>query len=186
MDARFGKILLFILCGALLLIAGCTTTAPSGGAAPTPTEAPQVSAANPDLGTIISLLRTIDTRVSTVVENTRPQGRGILTGNMVLFDNQGNTANTITNGSSVVALPQGNCDVAIYSLVVRTFTTMEETKSYETTLYSRNKQSCFDVYLCRRTVTTDSDFPYLYITYKPYDSSKRLSQVTLSYRCQAY
>jgi hypothetical protein len=187
MNGRFAKFLIFILCGALLLIAGCTTTAPSGGGVQTPaggTTTTQVAAASPDLGTIITLLRTISDQVSLVAENTRPPGKGIVTGNIALFDNGGDTANTITDGTSVIALPQGSCDIAVFGDSLQTFITIEEMKDYGSTKYSRNYQACAGVYLCRRTVTLDDDFSYLYLTYKPYDSTKRLTGVTLSYRCK--
>ena len=186
MNARFPKILILILCGALLLIAGCTTTAPSGGAVPTPAggTTTQVSTSTPDLGTITALLRTISDQVSLVAENTRPPGKGIVTGNMALFDNGGDTANTITDGTSVIALPQGSCDIAVYGDSMRMFITVEEMKDYTSVKYSRTYQACADVYICRKTVTLDNDYSYLFLTYKPYDSTKRLTGVTLSYRCQ--
>ena len=186
MDARFQKILILFLCGAFLFIAGCASTAPSGGAAPSPTagQTSQVAAANPDLGTIVALLRTINDQVSLVAENTRPAGKGILTGNIELFDNGGDIANTITDGTSVVALPQGSCDIAVYGDGMRTFITVEEMKDYTSVKYSRDYQACADVYICRKTVNLDDDYSYLFLTYKPYDSTKRLTQITLSYRCQ--
>jgi hypothetical protein len=184
MDARFGKILLSILCGALLLIAGCTTTAPSGGAAPTPVTTTQVQASNPDLGRIISLLQTTNDELSVISDNTRPEAGGSVTGNLVLFDVSDNPANSITFGSSVIALPPGKCDVLVYTGGVRMFTTVEEMKEYASRgLNSRNKQNCLDVYACRVTVTLDNDFSYLYLTYKPYQSSDRFTRVTLGYRC---
>jgi hypothetical protein len=185
MNARFRNVLILFLCGALLLIAGCATTAPSGGEGPTPTAGGPTSqvAANPDLGTIIALLRTINDQVSLVAENTRPPGKGIVTGNIVLFDTAGNPANTITDGTSVVALPQGSCDIAVYGYGLKMFITVEEIKDYTSTKYSRDYQACADVYLCRKTIALDDDFSYLYLTYKPYDSTKPLTQVTLSYRC---
>jgi hypothetical protein len=185
MNARFTKIVILILCGALLFIAGCTTTAPSE-TAPTPTAGggtPQ-AAASPDLGTIVALLRTINDQTSLIAENTRPPGKGIVTGNMVLFDNQGDPANSITDGTSVVALPQGSCDIAVYGASMRTFITVEEMKDYTSVKYSRDYQACADVYICRKTVNLDDDYSYLFLTYKPYDSTKRLTQITLSYRCQ--
>lgn len=185
MNARFPKILILVLCGALLLIAGCTTTAPPGGAVPTPAGGAitQVSTSTPDLGTITALLRTINDQVSLVAENTRPPGKGIVTGNIALFDNGGDTANTITDGTSIIALPQGSCDIAVYGDSLQTFITVEEMKDYGSTKYSRNYQACAGVYLCRKTVALDDDFSYLFLTYKPYDSTKRLTGVTLSYRC---
>ena len=146
----------------------------------------QVAAASPDLGTIITLLRTINDQVSLVAENTRPPGKGIVTGNIALFDNGGDTANTITDGTSVIALPQGSCDIAVYGDSLQTFITVEEMKDYTSTKYSRNYQACAGVYLCRKTVALDDDFSYLYLTYKPYDSTKRLTGVTLSYRCKPF
>jgi hypothetical protein len=186
MNGRIAQILIFILCGAFLLIAGCTAPAPSGGAAPTPAGGTtgQAPASTTDLGTITSLLRGISDQVALVAENTRPEGRGTVTGNIILFDTAGNTANTITDGSSVLALPLGSCDIAVYGYGARIFTTVEEMKDYTSTKYSRNSQACSDSYLCRKTITLDNDYSYLYITYKPYDSTKRLTQVTLSYRCK--
>jgi hypothetical protein len=189
MNARFTKILIFILCGAFLFIAGCATTAPSGGAAPTPTaggSAPQVAAANPDLGTIIALLRTINDQTSLIAENSRPQATKRLTGNIVLFDTLGNTANAIKTGTSIVALPPGSCDIAIYARSVPLYITVEEEKDLSLQVnerYYRNQQTCIDVPLCRRTVSLDNDFSFLYIEYKPYRSGDSLNQVTLSYRC---
>ncbi|MDD1662165.1 MAG: hypothetical protein LUQ60_00230 [Methanomicrobiales archaeon] len=185
MNGRFAKILILVLCGALLLIAGCTTTAPSGGAAPTPAggTTTQVSTSNADLGTITALLRTINDQVSLVAENTRPQGKGILTGTIVLFDNQGDPTHNIGEGTSVIALPQGSCDIAVYASSISTYTIIEEMKDYVSEKYTRNKQVCLDTVLCRKTVTLDGDFSYLYIDYKPYSAAKTLSKVTLSYRC---
>ena len=65
MNGRLAKILLSILCGAMLLIAGCTTPAPTGGAVPTPTErTPQVSTSATDLGGVTSLLQSMNDRSS--------------------------------------------------------------------------------------------------------------------------
>jgi hypothetical protein len=185
MNGRIAQILIFILCGAFLLIAGCTAPAPEAATTPT-VRATQAPATGGDLGTVISLLRTISDEVSLVAENTQPQGKGIATGNLILFDTSGNTANTITNGTSIIALPRGNCDVAVHGSQVRMFTTLEEMKDYGTTKYSRNSQACADVYVCRKTVTLDDEFSYLFVTYKPYDDRYRLTQVTLSYRCPIY
>ncbi|MGE5832343.1 MAG: hypothetical protein ACM3X8_05430 [Methanomicrobiales archaeon] len=182
MNARFGKILISILCGALLLIAGCTTPAPTGGGT-NPVSTTQVQAANPDLGSIIALLRSVDSQVAVIAANTKSGTTGLRTDHVVLFDAQGNAANAITFGSSVVSLPGGSCDIAIFANEVQMFTTIEEIKDYSSTIYSRNKQTCLDVHLCRKTVNLDGDFSYLYVTYKPYRDSDRLSQVTLSYRC---
>jgi hypothetical protein len=184
MNGRFAKFLIFILCGALILIAGCTTTAPSGGAAPTPAATTQVATTSPDLGTIVSLLRTISDKVSLVAENTQPITVSTMTGNIVLFDTSDSPSNSITYGSSVVALPGGTCDVVVFTDEVSMFATLEEMKGYTSRgINSRNKQTCLDVYACRSTVTLDSDFSYLFVTYKPYQSSNRLDRVTLSYRC---
>ncbi|MDD1670008.1 MAG: hypothetical protein LUQ67_01625 [Methanomicrobiales archaeon] len=183
MDARFGKILLSILCGALLLIAGCTT-APSPGVTPTPVPTTQVQVSNPDLGYIISLLQTTNEELSVIADNTRPAAGGSVTGNLVLFDVSDSPANAITTGTSVVALPPGKCDVLVYTGGVRMFTTVEEMKDYASReINSRNKQTCLDVNVCRVTVTLDNDFSYLYITYKPYQDSDRLTRVTIGYRC---
>jgi hypothetical protein len=187
MNARFGKILIFILCGALLLIAGCTTTPPAGGGGPTAaatTSAP--AASNPDIGTVISLMRTMNDEISVIADNTRPAAGATATGNIVLFDDMGNTANAVKEMTSVVVLPQKTCDVAIYADGVLMFTTVEEMKDYssgQNAKYTRNSQSCFDVYLCRRMVTLDSDYPFLYIDFKPYRSTDSFDRVTLSYRC---
>jgi hypothetical protein len=189
MNGRFAKILILVFCGALLLIAGCTTTAPSGGTAPTPTvggSTSQVAAANPDLGTIISLLRTINDRVNLIAENTHPQATEKLTGNIVLFDTRGNTANAIKSGTSIVALPPGSCDIAIFAQSVPLYVTVEEEKDLTAQLanrYYRNRQSCFDDPMCRETVSLDDDYSFLYIEYKPYNPGDSLNQVTLSYRC---
>jgi len=168
----------------MLLIAGCTTPAPTGGAVPTPTErTPQVSTSATDLGGVTSLLQSMNNRLSLIAENTRPEGKGVLTGNMVLFDNQGDAANTITNGTALIALPQGKCDIAIYAAGITTYTILEEVKEQVGYDFSRNRQVCLDTFICRRTVTLDKDYSYLFVSYKPYSSAKTLSQVTLSYRC---
>jgi len=187
MNRRFAKFLIFVLCGALMLIAGCTTTAPSGGAAPTPAAGtPQAATTTPDLGTIVSLLRTINEQVSLVARNTQPGTEGTMTGNIILFDASENPSSSITYGSSVVALPGGSCDVVVFADEVSMFTTVEEMKGYTSRgINSRNKQTCLDVYACRSTVTLDSDFSYLFVTYKPYQSSNSLTRVTLSYRCKS-
>ncbi|MGA2934498.1 MAG: hypothetical protein ABSD81_05025 [Methanomicrobiales archaeon] len=188
MNARFQKILILTLCGALLFIAGCATTAPSGGAVPTPAGGTtnQVSTTNPDMGTIVSLLRTINDQVTLVAENTHPQATGKITGNIVLFDTMGNTANAIKSGTSIVALPQGSCDIAIFAQSVPLYVTVEEEKDLSAQIsgrYYRNRQNCFDDPMCRETVSLDDDFSYLYIEYKPYNPGDSLNQVTLSYRC---
>ena len=185
MNGRFPIILILFLCGAFLFIAGCSAPAPSGGAAPTPTVAgptPQ-AAATTDLGTIESLLTNINDQVSLIAANTRTSGNGIVTGNIVLFDSLGNMADTIPFGTSVVALPQGTCDIAVYGDSTQTFITVEELNSYTSKIYSRNYQACAGVYVCRQKVTLDNSYSYLYLTYKPYDSTKTLTRVTLSYRC---
>ncbi len=186
MNGRFPIILICVLCGAFLLSAGCTTPAPSGGAAPTPTAGgtgSQVAAANPDLGTVITLLRSISDQVSLVAENTRPQSNAAMTGNIVLFDSAGDTTHTLSNGAYVVALPQGTCDIAVFGDSQSMFITLEELKDYSSKINSRNYQACAGYYVCRRTVSLDSDYPYLMITAKPYDSTKRMTRVTLAYRC---
>ena len=189
MDARFAKILILVLCGAFLFIAGCTTTAPSGETAATPTvggATSQVAAANPDLGTIISLLRTTNDKVNLIAENTHPLGIQKVTGNIVLFDSMGNKANAVRSGTSVVALPQGTCDIAIFAQSVPLYTTVEEEKDLSLNIASRNyrnRQDCFDDPMCRETVSLDDDYSFLYIEYKAYNSGDTLNQVTLAYRC---
>jgi hypothetical protein len=187
MNGRIAKILICVLCGAFLLIAGCTTAAPSGEAATTPTaRATQAPVTGSDLGTVIGLLQTITGQLTVIEENTQPVLKGIVTGNIILFDDQGDPANAIAYGSSMIALPQGTCDVAVYASQVKEYITLEEMKDYSSTKYSRNSQACADVYLCRKTVTLDKDFSYLYVTYKPYVSTNRLAQVSLSYWCKSY
>ena len=185
MNGRFPIIPLLFLCGAFLFIAGCSAPAPSAGVTPTPTVAGPTppAAANADLGTIESLLGTINEQVSLIATNTKASGAGLVTGNIVLFDSLGNMADTIPYGTSVVALPQGTCDIAVYGDSVQTFITVEELNSYTSKIYSRNYQACAGVYVCRQKVTLDNSYSYLYLTYKPYDSTKRLTRVTLSYRC---
>ncbi|MDD1668461.1 MAG: hypothetical protein LUO97_01540 [Methanomicrobiales archaeon] len=187
MNARFAIVGIFVLCGALLFIAGCTT-APSGGTAPTTvqvTSGPSSTSAA-DLGTIVALLRTLNDKVTLVEENTHPLAMGRVTGNLVLFDTLGNAANAIKTGKAVVALPPGSCDVAIYAGSVPLYITLEEEKDLSvqvTERYYRNRQACIDVPLCRRTVSLDENFAFLYIEYKPYRSQDSLDRVTLSYRC---
>jgi hypothetical protein len=188
MNGRSAKILLSILCGALLLIAGCTAPAPTGEGAPTPTpgSSAAVQPSTSDLGSLSAVFQSMNDRLALIAENTRPEGKGILTGNIVLFDNQGDAAHNIALGNSTVALPSGKCDVALYAAGVSTYTTMEEMKDYAVDIYGRNKQTCLDTIVCRKSVTLDSDFSFLYVTYKPYNNAKSLSQVTLSYRCPIY
>jgi hypothetical protein len=194
MDARFKKILILGFCGAFLLAVPASasfldfifgtpapTPAPvvsSGGGAPT-----QVTAMSPDLAIIESLLRSISDQVSLIAENTRPQLKAPVTGNIVLFDTAGDLSHTVTNGTYVVALPEGSCDIAVYGDSLLMYITVEELKDYQSSRYSRNYQTCVDVYLCRRTVTLDDDYSYLYITAKPYDYRNQLTRITLSYRC---
>ena len=186
MNGRFAQILICVLCGALLLIAGCTTPAPSGEAATTPTvRATQAPVAGADLGTVAGLLQTISDQLTVIGENTQPTLKGIVTGNIILFDTSGNTASTITNGSAVIALPRGTCDIAVYGNQQRMYITLEEMKDYGSVKYSRDYQACADVYICRKTVTLDDDFAFLFVTYKPYDDKYRLSLVTLGYRCRS-
>jgi hypothetical protein len=191
MNGRFAKILLCILSGALLLIAGCMSPAPTGGAGPAPTQggpATGQAVTGTDLGAVTSLLQSIDERLSTVVENTRPEGKGTVTDNLVLFDTSSNDNKPITTGASIVALPVGKCDVAIYAQSARLYVTLEEEKDLRTggadQRYYRNRQTCIDEIMCRRTIQLDDDFAFLYIEYKPYTSSGTLNQVTLSYRCK--
>ena len=108
MNVRFQIILIFMLCGALLFSAGCTTT-PSGGVTPAPTVAstPQVAAASPDLGTIVSLLQGISSQVELIGENTRPLAKNVEIGNIVLFDPAEDLSNIVTSGTYVVSLPGG-------------------------------------------------------------------------------
>jgi len=197
MNGRFAKILILVLCGTLLLVPPASagffdflfgTPAPT----PAPVVSPgggtttQVAAATPDLANIESLLQTINNQLTLIAENTHQPGKPPVTGNLVLFDTSGNLASTITNGTSVVALPQGACDIAVYGNSISMYITVEELKDYESTKITRNLQSCVDDYLCRRTVTLDSDFSYLYLTYKPYNPTDRLDRITLSYWCNTY
>ena len=196
MNARFGKILLIFLCGVLLFIAGCTSQTPSGGAAPAPTQITSGASAgapsavtSTDLETINSYLRSINDELSVIASNTRAGAGGYVTGNIVLFDDQGNTANAVTTGTSLVALPMGSCDIAVFSrTMVSLYVTLEEEKNMDNgggpdQRYYRNRQTCLNVPMCRRTVQLDRDFSYLYIEYKPYSSVNTLDKVTLSYRC---
>lgn len=195
MNARFKKILIIILCGAFLLVIPASAGFLDfifGTPAPTPTPTTvtgggtttsQVAATSPDLATIESLLRTINDEVSLIGENTRPQATGILTGNIVLFDPNEEQSNTVMSGTYVVSLPGGSCDIAVYGDSLQMFITVEELKNYVSDKYSRNYQTCADVYLCRKTVALDTDYSYLFVTAKPYDSTKSLTRVTLSYRC---
>jgi hypothetical protein len=189
MNGRFGNILLLFLCGALLLIAGCTTTAPSGGAAPAPTQITSGASAgaptgltSADLETVVSYLRSINDELSVIASNTR-SGGGYVTGNMVLFDNLGDNSNNINNGSALIALPQGSCDVAIYAEGFSTYTTIEEVNTQIAYDFARNRQVCLDQVICRRTVNLDNVYSYLWVYYKPYNTEKTFSRVTLSYRC---
>jgi hypothetical protein len=186
MDGRFAKILIFVLCGAFLLIAGCTAPAPSGGAAPTPAATGPVSTSAADLGTITTLLQAMSAQISLIAENTRPEARGYETGNIVLFDNMGNSDNTLPSGTALVALPQGKCEVAVFARSVGLFVTLEEEKDMEIGRERtyRNRQTCLNDPMCRVTVQLDDNYSFLYIEYKPYYSSNSLSQVTLSYRCR--
>ena len=190
MNGRFPKILILVLCGVLLFLAGCTTTSPTGGVTSTPSTGGTAGTSATDLGSITALLTSIDQRLSTVVENTRPEGRGTVTGNIVLFDNNGNAANSVTAGTSLVSLPTGKCDIAVYSQTnVGLYVTLEEEKNMDNggrpdQRYYRNRQTCLNVPMCRETVQLDDDFSYLYIEYKAYNSGNTLSQVTLSYRCK--
>jgi hypothetical protein len=194
MDARFQKILILVFCGALLLVVPAsagfldfifgtpaptsTPVVPSGGGATT-----QIAAVSPDLAIIESLLRTINDQVSLIAENTRPLMGQLATGNIVLFDTGGDLSRTVTNGTYMVALPQGSCDIAVYGDSLKLFVTVEELKDYQSTKYSRNYQACADMYLCRKTVALDDDYSYLFITAKPFNPVYRLTRVTLSYRC---
>jgi hypothetical protein len=191
MNGRLAKILICILCGALLLIAGCTTPAPPETTAQTPV--PRVTVAgqattSADLGGLEALLRSIDERLSVVVENTRPEGMGTLVGNIVLFDNNGDAANTITTGQALLALPSGSCDIVLFShATMGLYVTFEEIKDIEIGKehYYRNRQTCINEPMCRRTVQADDDFPFLYLDYRPYNEGKTLNRVTLSYHCKA-
>lgn len=190
MNGRFAKILLCILSAAFLLLAGCTIPSSPGATAPTPaprvTVASQVTTSTTDLVAVETLLRSIDERLSVVVENTRPEGKGTLIGNIVLFDNNGDAANAITTGTALMALPVGKCDIVLYSdATIGLYVTIEEIKDIEIGKehYYRNRQTCINEPMCRRTVQADDDFPFLYLDYRPYNSGKTLNRVTLSYHC---
>jgi len=190
MNGRFTLILICILSMAFLLIAGCTT--PATPEATTPTPAPRVTAAQAlstaDIGSITTLLQSIDERLSTVVENTRPEGAGTTVGNIVLFDDNGAKANAATTGTALLTAPTGRCDIAIYSsATVGLYVTIEEEKDIEIGKehYYRNRQTCINEPMCRRTVQLDDDFPYLYLDYRPYNAGNTLDRVTLAYRCKA-
>jgi hypothetical protein len=166
----------------------CATTPSSCASSSTgPARATPGPAASPDLATIESLLQTANTELTVIAENTHPPGKGIVTGNVVLFDTEGNLANVITSGSAIVALPSGTCDVAIYAQGVGLYVTLEEEKDLSTggadQRYYRNRQTCSNELMCRRTVNLDDNFSFLYTEYKPYNSGNSLSRVTLSYRC---
>jgi hypothetical protein len=186
MNGRSGKILISILCGAMLLIAGCTTPAPSGEAGPTPVERTAQVSQVTDLGAVTSLLQTMNDRLALIAENTRPEGRGTVTGNIVLFDTSENAGNPILSGTSIEALPPGKCDVAVYAQMKELYVTLEEEKNMDVGREReyRNRQTCIDDPLCRRTVQLDDEYAFLYIEYKPYKTGDTLSQVTLSYRCK--
>jgi hypothetical protein len=190
MTGRSAKILLSILCGAMLLIAGCTTPAPSAGVTPAPTQITSgASAGAPsavsgaDQGTVVSLLRSIEDQLAVIASNTRSEGRGYVTGNMILFDDQGDPSNTINNGSALIALPGESCDIAIYAGGISTYVTIEEVNNQIAYDFARNRQTCLDVVICRKTVNFDDVYRYLWVYYKPYNTEKTFSQVSLSYRC---
>lgn len=181
MDARITKILIFFLCGLIVLIAGCTTPAPSGGGAPTPAGGgvqTQVETAPADLGTIVSLLRTMNERVNLVAENTRPEAKDLVAGTIVLFD----SADGTMSGSAVVTLPRGKCTIGVYSGKTMT-TTVEELNEIGREREYRNRQPCVEDMFCRKTVTLDDSYPFLYVEFRPSQSSGSLTRVTLSYRC---
>ena len=186
MKGELPKILISALCGALLILAGCTTPAPTTGAAPTPVvTAAQAPVTNPDLGSILTVLETMNGEVSQIAENTQPQAKGILAGNFVLFDDMGNAANAVQSGSAVAAVPLGTCDIVMYSPNLMRVT-VEEMNSYGTTQaskYSRNRQACVDTYFCRKSVSTDNSYAFLYFEFTASSSSAPLNRVTLSYRC---
>ena len=195
MNGRIAKFLLCILCGAVLLLAGCTTTAPPQAGTPAPTQAPvagQAATSVTDLGGVTDLLRNIDTQLSTIAANTRPTvSGGTVTGNIVLFDDQGNAANSVATGTSLVTLPTGKCDVAIFSrTAVGLYVTLEEEKNMDRgggpdRRYYRNRQTpCYNYPMCRATVQLDDDYPFLYIEYRAYSPGDTLNRVTLSYRCK--
>jgi hypothetical protein len=144
-----------------------------------------VVAANPDIGSILAILRTMNDQVALIAENTRPQAQGVLSGNVILFDDAGNAANAIQSGSAVAAVPQGTCEIVIYSTVI-TRSTVEEMNNYgltESSKYSRNRQACVDSYFCRKTVNTDGSYSFLYFEFTASRTSAPLNRVTLSYRC---
>ncbi|HXW98642.1 MAG TPA: hypothetical protein VEI51_02840 [Methanomicrobiales archaeon] len=186
MKGEIPKILISALCAALLILAGCTAPAPTTGAAPTPAvTAGQAPVANPDIGSILSELQAVNTGVSQIAQNTQPQPKGILAGNVVLFDDAGNAANAIQSGSAVAAVPLGTCDIAIYSTAIMR-ATVEEMNSYvtsESSKYSRNRQACVDTFFCRKSVSTDNGYAFLFFTFTASSSSAPLNRVTLSYRC---
>jgi len=193
MNGRFPIILICILCGALLCLAGCTMPGTTGGPAPTPTVqtstvTSQQAISSTDLSGLTTLLKSIDERLSTVVENTRPEGAGTVVGNIVLFDDNGARANAATTGTALLTAPTGKCDIAIYSsATVGLYVTIEEERDIEIGKehYYRNRQTCINEPMCRRTVQLDDDFPYLYLDYRPYNAGNTLDRVTLAYRCKA-
>ena len=93
-------------------------------------------------------------------------------------------SNWLPPASAVIALPGGTCDVGVYAQNPL-YVTMEEMKDYTGTKYTRNEQVCIDSRLCRRTVNLDDSFPFLYVTFRDTDQTKKLvDRVFLAYRCQ--
>jgi hypothetical protein len=135
-----------------------------------------------DLVTVTALLRTINDQVSLVAENTRPEMKDLATGTIVLFDSAGNSADGTTSGSAVVTLPRGKCTIGVYSGKTMT-TTVEELNDIGREREYRNRQPCVDDMFCRKTVTLDDSYPFLYVEFRPSQSSGSLTRVTLSYRC---
>jgi hypothetical protein len=156
---------------------------------PTPTPTPTISVTGPaqavttDLSGVVTLLQSILASV-TRIEKVMPAVSGaIQTGNVMLYDNTGNIEANADQGSAVVALPPGECDVGVYAQNPL-YVTMEEMKDYTGSKYTRNEQVCIDSRLCRRTVTLDDSFPFLYISFRDTDETKHLvDRVYLAYRC---
>lgn len=191
--AKVGKTLVLGLLFTVLLVQG----AAAGGifdflfgtrAEPAQTPAPVVTGAAQTVATdfsgVVTLLQNILASVTRIEQKMPPASSSIQTGSMMLYDNTGNIEANADQASAVIALPAGTCDVGVYAQNPL-YVTMEEMKDYTGTKYTRNEQVCIDSRLCRRTVNLDDSFPFLYVTFRDTDQTKKLvDRVFLAYRCQ--
>lgn len=135
-----------------------------------------------ELGQVISILNSILARVQAIDENTKPPAETVVTGNVVLFDTNGNYNFKTTQGNHVIALPPGKCEIAVFA-GPKIDAELSEMNSFGD---RRAEQECNDEWVCRKTVTIDGSYPFLKLFWVETDSKvSDTDRATLAYRCVA-